>query len=172
MLVVQSRDQTSTLSLTLRNNGAWVRITASVSRIRRIAARTIGGSSSLRWFTCIINAKCLPDEWSASYPHIQGTHHAHGHPLQIFGMRLQTQSWTIIQQFLKGHPVDILQDVRRNGGIVGVTKFCHQSTSTIEGQVTNTAHPIESVKFVDERIVISLPKQKATALAQDIGHVS
>ena len=53
--------QASGSSLIVLISGAWVRITAPVSLIRRTASASIGGSSSRGWEKCAISASVRPD---------------------------------------------------------------------------------------------------------------
>ena len=48
-------------SLIDRISGAWVRITAPVSLIRRTASASTGGSSSRGWEKCAITARFRPE---------------------------------------------------------------------------------------------------------------
>jgi hypothetical protein len=47
-------------------SGAWVRITAPVSLIRRTASASTGGSSSRGWEKCAITASVRPESTTSS----------------------------------------------------------------------------------------------------------
>lgn len=58
--------QTAASSLIVRISGAWVRMTAPVSRMRRHASATMRGSSSRGCVKCAMNARFLPEAVTCS----------------------------------------------------------------------------------------------------------